>query len=80
MTNQEANFQYYMDNRDELNSKYPGKFLVIKDEQVVGVFDDQVTAFTETTREHEPGTFIVQQALPEAPETQIFHTRVIAAR
>lgn len=73
-------FQYYLDHRDELYKQYLDKFLVIKNKNVIGVYDDQVTAYTETTKDHEPGTFIIQQSAPDSPATQVFHTRVINIR
>jgi hypothetical protein len=74
----EKEFQFYLENQENLHKEYPGKFLVIKDRQVLGVYDDPTTAFTETSAEHKPGTFIVQQAVPpEDRHVQVFHSRVI---
>ena len=35
----EKELQYYIDNQNELVSKYNGKFLVIKDCNVLGAYD-----------------------------------------
>lgn len=74
------NFQYYLDHKEALYKEHPGKFLVIKDKNVIGVYDDQVTAYTETTKDHEPGTFIIQFNSPESTDEQVFHTRVVSVR
>lgn len=76
----QEDYQYYLDHRDELYKEHPDMFLVIKDKKVIGVYEDQVTAYTETTKEHEPGTFIIQQSSPDSTNTQVFHTRVVNVR
>lgn len=70
-------FKYYQDNQKELVEKYNGKFLVIKDEKIEGVFDSQVEAYTESKKRFEVGTFLIQQCLPGASSyTHSFHSRV----
>ncbi len=76
-SSQQENYQYFIEHRDKLFDEYPDKFLTIKDKQVIGVYDDQVTAFTETTKEHLPGTFIIQKSSPDSTNVQVFHSRVI---
>ena len=69
-------FDYYLAHQAELVSKYPGKFLVIKGETVIGSFDDQASAVLETQKAHALGTFLVQQAVPgTGAYTQTFHSR-----
>lgn len=73
-------FDYYLAHQDELVKKYKGKFIVIKDETVLGVFDDQLSAVSDTSEKHELGTFLVQKV--EAGRegyTQTFHSRVTFA-
>lgn len=70
-------FEYYLAHQAEMVSKYNGKFIVIKDRQVIGVFDKQVSAVTETQKNHKVGTFLVQKVEPgTAAYTQTFHSRV----
>ncbi len=71
----EAQFQYYLDHQDELVAKYNGRVIVIKDEEVIGVFDDVVEAVIETSKTHEMGTFLVQKCQPEL-EMVTFHSRI----
>lgn len=54
-------FKYYLDNQDELVSKYDGKVLVIKDCRVVDVYDDEMTALFNSEKKYIPGSFIIQR-------------------
>lgn len=56
----EKEFQYYLDHQTELVKVYNGKYLVIKDEKVIGIFDTQAEAYTKTAEQHEVGTFLIQ--------------------
>ncbi len=74
----QAAFDYYLDHQDEMVEKYDGKYIVIKDGDVLGVFDDQLTAVTETKKSHELGTFLVQKVSKgDAEYSQTFHTRAV---
>jgi len=70
-------FQYFIEHQDELVDKYRGKYVVIKDCQVIGVFDDVLDAVEETSKTHDLGTFLVQLAEP-GPDcyTMTFTSRV----
>jgi hypothetical protein len=57
-------FQYYKENQAELVKKYHGKFIVIKDNQVIGVYDEELEAITKTVEKTELGTFLVQKCEP----------------
>jgi len=71
-------FKYYLDNQKELVKKYRGKFLVIKDQKIIGIYDDEKDAYFKTQQEHELGTFLIQKCEPgEESYTQTFHSRVI---
>lgn len=68
-------FDYYLAHQDEMVEQYDGKVIVLKSHAVIGVYDTSLEAFTETVREHERGTFIIQKvsAGDEAYSTTI-HT------
>ncbi|HUZ60776.1 MAG TPA: hypothetical protein VMU83_18540 [Hanamia sp.] len=71
-------FQYYLDHQEELVKKHLNKFLVIKDQKVVGVYDTKQTAYDESTSKYELGTFLIQHCLPGTlSHTQTFHSQVI---
>ena len=70
-------FQYYLDNQDELVKEYNGKIIVIKDGKVIGVYDSDLEAIEKTSEDHELGTFLVQKCEPgDLSYTQTFHSRV----
>lgn len=70
-------FQYYLDNQDELVKLYNGKQLVIKDQTVQGDFDTIEEAYEFASNKFELGTFIIQECSPgENGYTQTFHSRV----
>ena len=76
----EKEFQYYLDNQDELVKKHNGKFVVIKDRVVIGVYDTELEAIKETSKKHKLGTFLVQKCEPGSESyTQTFHSRVAFA-
>ncbi|MCL4553080.1 MAG: hypothetical protein M1305_05975 [Candidatus Marsarchaeota archaeon] len=79
MSNQlKKEFEYYLDHQTEMIEKYNGKFIVIKDGQVLRAYDDELTAITETQKEHELGTFLVQRVSPgESAYSQTFHSRAV---
>ncbi|MGA8477044.1 MAG: hypothetical protein WB696_03715 [Chthoniobacterales bacterium] len=70
-------FEYFLSNQEDLVRKHPGKFVVIKDQKVIGVYDSEVAAIEETAKTHEVGTFLVQRAEPGSESyTQVYHSRV----
>ena len=71
-------FKYYIDNQSELVIKYKGKYLVIKEQSIVGVYDTEIEAYTEAVKVYELGTFLIQECQPGSENyTQTFRTRVI---
>lgn len=73
--NLKAEYQYYLDHKDEFLAKYEGKHIVIKHQQVMGVYSSDLEAIKETTKTEELGTFIVQ--LVSSGEDHVrFHSRV----
>lgn len=74
----EKEFQYYLDHQDELVKEYDGKFIVIKDGKVLGNYDDELTAVTETEKSHELGSFLVQKVSEgDSAYSQTFHSRAV---
>ena len=68
---------YFKINQDEFVKKYKGKFLVIKDQNVQGIYDTEIEAYTDAKKKFELGTFLIQQCLPgQESYTQTFHSRV----
>jgi len=76
--NLEKEFQYFLDHQKELVKEYIGRFIVIKNKKVIGVYNTEGEAFTETQKKHELGSFLIQECKPGADVyTQIFHSRVL---
>ena len=74
----EKEFEYYLNHQDELVEKYNGKFIVVKNSEVIGAYDSELKAVEETTKKHELGTFLVQKCEPgEESYTQKYHSRVL---
>jgi len=73
--NLEEEFHFYIDHQDELVKQYNGRVIVIKNCKVIGDFDSEIEAVTETSKEHELGTFLVQMCKPgKESYTQTFHS------
>ena len=71
-------FQYYLDHQEELVKKHLNKYLVIKDQKVVGVYETKQAAYDESTSKYDLGTFLIQHCLPGTlSHTQTFHSQVI---
>lgn len=76
----EKEFKYYLEHQNELVKKYNGKFIVIKDCEVIGVFDSELEAVEKTAEKYELGTFLVQKCEPGTESyTQTYHSRVLFA-
>ena len=70
-------FDYYLENQEAIALRYQGRFVVIKNCEVIADYSTDFEAVTETSKKHPLGSFLVQKA--EAGEddvAQIFHSRV----
>ena len=79
MVNQlKKEFEYYLAHQDEMVEKYDGKYIVIQKGHVLGAYDDELTAITDTQKSHELGTFLVQRVSRGTSDySQTFHSRVV---
>lgn len=58
--------------------QYDGKFIVIKGQEILGAYADELAAVTETQKHHKLGTFLVQLVSKgNAAYSQSFHSRVV---
>lgn len=57
----QKDFDYFIAHYKEFFEKYGHKFLAIKDQTVLGVYDDEVSAINETSEKYPLGSFIVQE-------------------
>lgn len=74
----EKEFKYYLDNQEELVKKYDNKFIVIKNQSVIGVYNSHNEAYTEAQKTEQLGTFLIQHCIPGNDSHSItFHSQVI---
>ena len=75
----EKEFHYYLEHQKELVAQYNGKFIVIKDANVVGAYDDALAAIDDAKKKDlRPGSFLVQFVSPgDTAYKQTFHSRVV---
>jgi hypothetical protein len=71
-------FEFYLENQAELAKKFNGKYIVIKNQEVIGVFESEIEAIDKTSANHKLGTFLVQKCEPgKESYTQTYHSRVV---
>ena len=74
----EKEFKYYLKNQDELLKKFNGRFIVIKDDKILGDYSSEIEALSETRKTHEVGTFLIQKCTPgNNAYTETYHSRVV---
>jgi hypothetical protein len=76
----EKEFNYYVAHQDELVKTHFGRYIVIKDEKVIGDFGNEVEAILSVKDKInlKLGTFLVQHCLPGKENyTQSFHGGVM---
>ena len=60
----EKELDYFITNQEKLVKQHLGKILVLHNQEVVGVFDDNLTAYLDAKKRFEPGTFMIQECIP----------------
>ena len=77
MANLDKEFKYFLQHKEDIKVNYMGKFIVIKDESILGAYDTQKDAIVDSLKTNELGTFLVQQVSNDDNiYTQNFHSRV----
>lgn len=74
-------FQYYLDNQNELLKQYKGKFVVIVGHSVVGAYRTFKDAVLRSAKKYALGTFLVQECTEgdEAYTDHFYNSNVIFA-
>ena len=71
-------FDFYVQNQKELVKKYNGKFIVIKNQKVIEVYDSEAEAYQKAQEKNDLGTFLIQKCSSgEESYTQTFHSRIL---
>ena len=69
-------FNFYLSKQDEFVKDHNGEWVVIKGNEVLGFYVDQLQAINEIQKTHQLGTFMVQHiSKGEAEYTRTFHSR-----
>ena len=72
----ETEFRYFEDHEEELIEQYKGRFVIIRGEEVVGVFDGQEDAHKDALGRFEKGTYLIRQCSKNSG-TMTYHSRVV---
>ena len=60
----ESELDYFISRQEKLLQEYNGKVLVIKANDIVGVYNSELEAYLEAQKLYEPGTFMIQKCTP----------------
>ena len=72
----EKEYEFYKSNQTTFVGKYLKKYIVIKEQAVIGVYETQEAALTETIKDHKIGTFLIQYVAPVGDDTILrFYSR-----
>jgi hypothetical protein len=63
-----ADYEYFIDNLVALYEEYGHRFLVIKNEKVIGAYNSFDDAFAETIKTETLGTFLIQECVADSAE------------
>jgi hypothetical protein len=55
---------FFISNQEDLVRDFQGKFLVLKGSKVIGVYPDPLSAYIETQKVHQIGSFMIQPCVP----------------
>lgn len=72
----EKELEFFIANQQKFVSEYRGKFIVIKERAIIGVYDNPLEAYLDTQTKHQLGTFLIQHCEP-GPEA---YTVTISSR
>lgn len=68
MGNLDKEYNFYFDNKSNLIEKYLNKWIAIKDNKIIGCYNNLGDAVELTSLNHKVGTFMVRQVLEKEPE------------
>ena len=69
------NLRFYNDNLTQLEQQYPGKYLLIWEEMVAGIYYSYEEALVEASDGYEPGTYLLKQCQPKPMVQKIYSAK-----
>jgi len=80
MNQQDQDFNYFLENMERFYHAYGQKFVVIKNQSILAVYDDFMDAYETTVKTEELGTFLIQECFDDAEKmVSYFHCNIIPA-
>ncbi|GMO65947.1 MAG: hypothetical protein Ta2D_12200 [Rickettsiales bacterium] len=74
------NWHFFKANFDDLYKKYKDKYIAIKDQKVIGVYDDKHFGLEETKKKEKLGTFDIQWCNPKQLEPVYVGVNVVGVK
>jgi hypothetical protein len=62
-TMQDQDFDYFIQNTEQFYKEYGPKYLAIKNQGIIGIYDTFTEALNETLKKEPLGTFLIQKCL-----------------
>ena len=60
-TERKKDFEYFIEHYQELYEKYGHKLIAIKNKTVLGVYNSEIAAMDDISKQYPLGTFIIQE-------------------
>ena len=70
----DSNYEYYLAEFEHIYSKYPNKFVVIKNNEILGSYDTFEDAYNETSKKEKVGTFLIQHCTKDQSNVNFFYS------
>ncbi len=70
----DKNYSFFLANIEELCEKYHQKYVAIKNEAIIGIYDTFDEAYDKTIATEELGTFLIQQCVKEDASINFFYS------
>jgi len=72
MNQQDQDFNYFLENMENLYHTHGHKFVVVKNQSIMAVYNNFMDAYETTAKTEEPGTFLIQECF-DNKEKMICH-------
>jgi len=72
MNQQDLDFNYFLENMNDFYRSYGQKFVVVKNQGILGVYENFNNALESTLKTEEMGTFLIQECF-DSKEKMVCH-------